>query len=177
MTIKKKAGGGFVYEPMSQDDMFKLRAELKDDFRTFVDSLDGFDEISVELDEYALCEVLTRTDKRKDYFKVFHETELVNGIKEAAFRAYWILKFRPFTIHKPATTELPADASDTIHINEAFAIYLLFSAIQRECDKAGRSFSFTDEIIELPKYGFQYWDLSKEAIILIAEALNESSKN
>jgi len=50
MTIERKADGGLVYEPMSQDDMFKLRAELKDDFRTFVDSLDGFDDISVELD-------------------------------------------------------------------------------------------------------------------------------
>ena len=173
MSIKEDSKNKLVYEPLTQRELKKQRKELLETFKVFIEDIDSLDEIKVEINQYALGEVLTRTDKRKDYFKVFHETERINGVKEAAFRAYWILKFRPFISVESSTSGLITENESCRLINEGFAMFLLFSAIQRECEKKGIEFRMSDGYISHLKYGFQYWDLNKEALVLIGETLSE----
>ena len=56
------------------------------------------------------------------------------------------------------------------HINEMFAAFLIFSTIR---EKTGKNIKLSDEYVKELMYAFKYWDISKEALILIAETLSE----
>ena len=88
-------------------------------------------------------------------------------MKEAALIVYWLLKFRPFSV----SVSLPEIAQKYVDINERFALFLLLGAVKRAVDMKGAEFSLKNDYIDLLGYAFRYWDLSKEAMMLVAETL------
>ena len=134
--------------------------------------LDVFGEYIAVHDDLTINEeLLVRIDKRKDYFMIFHDNTDMNEIKEAALLAYWILKFKPF--------KLKVDDIDRRkkygQINEAFAVYVLYSAVKEEANRIpGMSFSISSEYNRKIMYAFRFWDLSKESLILVTETLCEA---
>lgn len=121
--------------------------------------------------------IMARVDMREGYFIIYHKKTKINEIKQAALVAYWILKFRPFMI----ATDDPDRSHEFRRINEGFAAFYLLSAITQYAIEQGNasatsakfadpSWRLGDEIM----YAFQYWDLSKEAVILIAETIGEA---
>ena len=85
--------------------------------------------------------------------------------------AYWILKFKPFMIN---TTD-PGKSHKYRRINEGFAAFYLLSAFKQYSKKQGFSVTeMSDRLINELMYAFTYWDISKEAGILIAETIGEA---
>lgn len=118
-----------------------------------------------------LPRVSLRVDKRKSYFLVFHDRTRINEVKEAALTSYWILKMKPFMV-KTDNVEMAHKHS---FINEGFAAFYLFSSLtQCAKEKGHKATQMSDHLMHELMYAFKYWDLSKEAIILIAETLGEA---
>lgn len=119
----------------------------------------------VVLDPKAIGEIIVRVDKRRDYFLVFHDQTEMNEIKEAALYAYWILKFRPISVSNPKYN----------NINDTFALFMIFSMVKRKRRLVGKKdFPLSKDYVNKLSYAFAYWDLSKEALIVLAETLCET---
>lgn len=114
--------------------------------------------------------ILLRVDKRKEYFMKFHRGTKINEIKQTALMAYWILKFKPFMMH---SGDVNLDRKYR-RINEGFSAYLLFSAFARHAEVNGSYMKTISRNLRSEfMYALTYWDLSKEAVILIAETMAE----
>lgn len=115
--------------------------------------------------------IILRVDKREGYFIVFHEQTRINEIKQAALVAYWILKFRPFMV----ITNDPERSHEFRRINEGFAAFYLLSAMKQYAVNQGNNVTeLSKRLVDELLYAFTYWDLSKEAAILIAETIGEA---
>lgn len=125
----------------------------------------------VYIQRVLLPRIILRVDKRESYFLIYHKQTHINEIKQAALVAYWILKFKPFMV----VSDDPVISHQFNRINEGFAAFYLFSAlkqyaIEKGCTVKKMSNRLTEELM----YAFTYWDLSKEALILIAETIGEA---
>ena len=159
----------YKYKEPSREEKFEYLANMSDIFDDYMESL-GFDKDKVFLDYKLINEVFIRIDKRKDYFVIYHDETYINEVREAALLAYWILKFKPFTIN--STEQLDYN----FNINCGFAAYIIFCAVD-ECvkrkTKGKQGIELSDEYIEKFKYALKFWDIGKEAMMLIAETLCE----
>lgn len=168
--IRKEDGKKiYKYKEPCVEEKFEYLKTISDVFYDYLESL-SFDENKVTLDYKLINEVFVRIDKRKDYFIIYHDETYINEIREAALLAYWILKFKPFTVKSD-------DQSDyNININCGFAAYVIFCAVD-ECikrkTKGKKSVELSEEYIEKFKYAIKYWDIGKETMMLIAETLCE----
>jgi len=114
--------------------------------------------------------IILRVDKRKDYFLRYHEDTHINEIKQAALMAYWIIKFKPFMVNA---------GIEKLHkyrrINEGFAAYYMLSAFNQCAIETNSQIGNVSPQLEKElMYALTYWDLSKEAFILIAETFAEA---
>ncbi len=163
----------YKYKAPSQEDKFKYLSDISDIFDDYLESL-NFESSKVSLNYKLINEVFIRIDKRKDYFLIYHDETYINEVREAALLAYWILKFKPFTINSAETSDY------NININCGFAAYVIFCAVD-ECvkrkTKGKKGVELSDEYIEKFKYALKYWDIGKEAMMLIAETLCEHVMN
>ena len=172
--IQTKDKGGKTVHKYQQPDweiLYEEVAKLLDSFEAYISVHEDIQMSDIDVNEPILGEILTRVDKRKDYFVIFHDETDMNEIKEAALLAYWILKFKPFSI-KESRSELHVTYE---LINEAFAVFILYSAIKEESRRCSKmEFGVTETYNKKIMYGFRYWDISKEALMLVAESLCEA---
>jgi len=110
-----------------------------------------------------LYDIFERVEKRRVYFYIFHNIEMMNELHETALYCYWVLKFRPFY-----------NLNDSSHlINESFAAFWfmrVMTYISLRDAKVTYKFYFDEEYVERLTYAFRYRDLSMESLIEIAEA-------
>lgn len=159
-----------AYVPLCEEELRKKTNDLVAQFIKYAQSQKLSPE-EVGIQRALLPYVIVRVDKRKKYFLTFHEGTKINEIKQAALVAYWILKFRPFMV----CSEDPIYVRDFVRINEGFALFYILSACTQCAKKRGVvPTEPTGRLIDEIMYGFTYWDLSKEAIILIAETIGEA---
>ena len=127
----------------------------------------------LNIDFAIIAEALVRLDKRKDYFVIFHDDTDMNEVKRSALLAYWILKFKPIHIK----TDNKVTKGKYRKINEAFAVFVIYSTVCEEIKrKTGNDFYVSKDYNRKIMYGFKFWDISKEALMLIVESLCESKK-
>ena len=87
------------YEQPSDEILYDKVSLLLDSLELYVNKHDDLNfENNIVVDAPAVAEIFVRVDKRKDYFIIFHDDTDMNEIKEAALMAYWILKFKPFSV-------------------------------------------------------------------------------
>lgn len=164
----------YKYKKPEQDVLWDKIKDVIDSLERFVNKSGDLNfESDIEIDLILLSEILVRIDKRKDYFIIFHDATYMNEVKEAGLMAYWIIKFKPFRVK--------TDNEDILkkhrHINEKFAIFVLYSVLKEEESRSENMFfSVTGEYTKKVLYAFKFWDLSKESLMLIAETLCESMK-
>lgn len=159
-----------AYVPLSEKTVLKETNKLIKQFEKYAKS-QNLSSQEVGIQKALLPYVIVRVDKRKKYFLIFHEGTKINEIKQAALTAYWILKFRPFRF----CGNDPVRARDNVRLNEGFALFYILSAcMQHAKEKGFEPTEPTGRLIDEIMYGFTYWDLSKEAIILIAETIGEA---
>lgn len=169
-VVYKEEEKEIIYLPPSEEILLKKSNDLIQQFIKYAREQDfSIDEICIQ--RSLIPRIILRVDKREGYFMIFHEQTRINEIKQAALMAYWILKFKPFMIN---TTD-PDKSHKYRRINEGFAAFYLLSAFKQYAKKQGFSVTeMSDRLINELMYAFTYWDISKEASILIAETIGEA---
>lgn len=161
----------YKYQPPSKEEKQQYFQNLVSIFEEYAEAA-GIDMNSIEFDFKLMNEVNIRVDKRKDYYMIFHETNL-NEVREAALTAFWILKFKPFLITDPRGEQCE------LNVNCGFAAYVILSAAREYISRkygGDKTFSIDDEgYLQRFKYSLKYWDLSKEALMMLAETLCENT--
>jgi hypothetical protein len=157
----------YTYDP---PEVIEIEKRFKSVIALFKDyaQREEIDTTKIDFDFKLINEMNIRVDRRKDYYVIFHNETYLSEVREAALVAFWILKFKPFLV-------VSKDGSDnSININCGFAQYILLSAvgewIHRE-SKGKKKFKVNEEYLDKLGYAFKYWDLSKEALMLIGETL------
>lgn len=119
----------------------------------------------VDINARNLAEVISRTYKRKEYYRYFHNITKVSELKETALICFWLIKLKPFTVLD--------DKSVLRHsVNEKFSLNLILSQIKYLLDSKGMDFKMPDQcFIQDTLYSFKYRDLSKEAMILFVDSV------
>jgi len=118
-------------------------------------------------DDVLLNNVLVRYDQRHEYYRLYHGNLYLSEIRRAGLLAYWIVKYRPFTVKMKETGKW----SQARLINEAIALHIIFGQIVKLTDRKLRvAQDFQARIL----HAFREHDLSKEAFMLIAESLYET---
>lgn len=175
MPVIETPLGEYQYESPRKDYLMGRIAWLKVRLKEF---LRLFDEVrypeDVYVDFHGICNAIIRVDKRREYFKIFHEQTRINEIKETALLTYWLFKYRPIHI-------LPLDASGSINralcikyrnFNEGFAMSLLYAAIRAKARiRKGRIREIPDSCRERMMYAVTHYDISKEELILLSECI------
>lgn len=166
--IKENGDKVYQYEGLSEDVLYDKISELADILDKYVSKLKDIDLEDLRLDEALVGEAYTRVDKRRDYFVVFHDDTQMNELKETALLVYWLLKFKPIRI---VNNELQ---NVYPYINENFAVFLIYSTVKEETTRnPDMIFTVSKGYTEKLSYALKYWDLDKEALMLVMESLCE----
>ena len=120
----------------------------------------GFKWEDILINYDAVSEIVDLIDRRRIYFHVYHRIEM-GELNEACLRCFWILKLSPFAYK----------ANPNKNINFIFALSLFTRAVNFTAEKRGVKANFNKDVIIHLEHAFKYRDLSKEAIMAIAESL------
>lgn len=157
----------YVYQDPPDEEKKKFFDGLISAFRQYAED-NNIDKEKVEFDFKLINEIFIRVDKREDYYIIFHQETYLSEVRKVALIAFWLLKFKPFLI----TSENGRDYN--LNINCGFAAYIMLSAVSEDIEreyKGEKTFSVDREYLRKLLYAFKYWDLSKEALMLLAETL------
>ena len=136
-------------------------------FKKYALQMRGFLQIDlchIDCNEKTLLEIVERVFKRKIYYHVFHGIENLNIIKETALYCFWLNKLQPFTIN--------FETGETNNrINAKIALNLLKQSLYAYAEQEHKQVNLNESILQNLFYSLLYNDLSKEAIIDIAESL------
>jgi hypothetical protein len=119
-------------------------------------------------DEILVCqemlyEILTRVEKRRVYFHVYYDGKKMGERNEGALICFWILKLMPF---KHDT--IP---NSTLNIQIAYTFFMNMLYYEAANSKIKRKVNIKSDLLANTLYAFKYRDLSKEAIMAMAESL------
>jgi hypothetical protein len=121
----------------------------------------GIDRHTVRYSLDRIDNIVDLVQRRRVYFHVFHGGMDMGELNEACLICFWILKLNPFQ-----------DATDPNHnVNLIFALALFTRAINYTAEKRGHEPNLTENTVSHLIHAFIYRDLSKEAIMAIAESL------
>jgi len=104
-------------------------------------------------------DIIERVEKRRVYFHIFHGI-MMSEQNEVAHYCFWILKLSPLFDKK----------NPNRHINARLAVFLFLRMLKQVGRVRKHPVSFDVRFVRNLMYAFVYRDLSKEAIMSIAEA-------
>jgi hypothetical protein len=116
-------------------------------------------EISVDYD--IMSEIITRVEKRRVYFHIYYGGVNMGELNEASLVCFWILKLMPFRHATISNTTLNAKIAYTFFLNVLFYV----------AAKTGKKVNARKPVLDQLLYAFKFRDLSKEAIMALAESL------
>ncbi|GHV23616.1 hypothetical protein AGMMS49959_17220 [Planctomycetales bacterium] len=111
-------------------------------------------------DDELLETVIERVEMRRSYFSIYHAPMKMGELNETALYCFWILKLQPFRI----------DGRTNLDANAFAALNVLWYGISF---LTAKTVAPTRSMLDHLFYSFRFHDLSKEAIMLLAEALLE----
>lgn len=157
----------YLYKPPKSKELEKRFKNLITLFKNYQEEND-IEGLEVQSNFKLINEINIRVDKRKDYYSIFHKGVRLSEVRKAALIAFWILKFKPFLVASE-------DGRDyNLNLNCGFAAYIILGAASEwiEIEHHGKKkLKLSDEYLNKFQYALKYWDLSKEAMMLIAETL------
>jgi hypothetical protein len=118
----------------------------------------GIDDITANMN--IIYEITERVEKRRVYFHIFYDVNM-NELNEASLLCFWILKLHPFF----------SDKMQSDILNAKIAVYLFLTAASYTARASGKHINTADKLVENFYYAFRFRDLSKEAIMALAESL------
>lgn len=152
------------------EEYYKTQVKLLNSiFNSFINEK-GYNQEYIYIDSDSILDIITRIDKREDYFTYFHNIK-INEFKRGAITCYWINKLRPFHYIMPKGKETDEARTIAKSINESFCCYLIISIIQTFCPELleDKKLKFTKKFIKDLEYSLRYRNLNKEALILYLE--------
>ncbi|MCL2155832.1 MAG: hypothetical protein FWH53_09235 [Leptospirales bacterium] len=108
-----------------------------------------------------IYEIIERVEKRRVYFHIYYEDCVMGELNEGALICFWILKFHPFKYSKFGNNAL----------NAKIALFLFINMLCFYANSKNIKLKPSGKICEDIYYAFRFRDLSKEAIMLLAESL------
>ena len=169
-----------VYKQLPNAEIDILLHELDEKIRDFIritmpndDSANYDDNVQYTVCVLDFIDIILRVDKRKHYFKVFHDMDC-NEVKIAALYAYWIAKLRPIMITDPRYKEVDGYNNK---INELFAIHLMISAsngmdrVKLDDGPCGLHLQLNNPFIKRLWYSFRFRNITIDSIIVLADAI------
>jgi hypothetical protein len=108
-----------------------------------------------------MLEIYERIEKRRVYFHIFYNGCKMGELNEGSLMCFWILKLMPFT-----HTNIPAN-----ELNAKIALYLLNNMLLYYAKKNKKRVNISDSLSKDIYYSFRFRDVSKEAIMVLAESM------
>jgi hypothetical protein len=109
----------------------------------------------------AIVEICERVEKRRIYFHIFYNKCKMGELNEGSLMCFWILKLTPFSHNDISSNEL----------NAKIALHLFYSVLLYIARKKGKNVNLADSLYSSLYYSFRFRDLSKEAIMALAESM------
>lgn len=168
------------YKKLDKDYYIKTIKDITELFYSFINKKNHKkDDFIINI--VALMDIITRMDKRDEYFQYFHGSE-INEFKHTALLVYWINKLRPFMCKSDCLqTYYDEQSSDgTVclngfndYINEKFSMFLILGIIKKFAPKylgvESNRPEYINKFINEMEYSLRFRDISKEALILMLE--------
>ena len=108
-----------------------------------------------------MYEIIERIEKRRIYFHIYYDGCKMGELNEGALMCFWILKLNPFHFN---------GISNNI-LNAKIALCLFMNMLHYHTQKENIKLNVTENIVNDIYYAFRFRDISKEAIMIIAESL------
>jgi len=119
------------------------------------------DQPEISVDYNTMSEIITRVEKRRVYFHIYYGGVNMGELNEASLICFWILKLMPFRHATISNTTLNAKIAYAFFLNVLFYV----------AAKTGKKVNVRKPVLDQLLYAFRYRDLSKEAIMALAESL------
>jgi len=130
-------------------------------FKYYLKDFEITQEISnIEQEQAVLLEICERIEKRRIYFHIFYNCKM-GELNEGSLMCFWIIKLMPFRHKSIPTNEL----------NSKIALYLLNNLVFYQAKKYNRKVNISSSINQNLYYSFRFRDISKEAIMALAESM------
>ena len=174
-TQSKTRNADLVYDHIPDEELESLYHYFSDLFEKFLREMKYPPDIEYFINSYSLIDAIIRVDKRKAYFYCFHDMS-INERKEAALYAYWMLKFKPFTIIDNRFCRQRRAA----RINEAFAAYIIYSILLFDNDDfkdvvyakpEKNKFTYHDKLM----YSLHYRAFTIDSMMLLVDSITPQS--
>jgi hypothetical protein len=148
-----------VYGKMTHEEVIKEFNELFLPIKKLCDDLRlSWDDIPYSNE--TIFDIIDNIHRRRIYFHVYHNIEM-GELNQACLMCFWILKLSPFySLIQPE-----------ININFTFALAIFTRGVIFTAKKRFKKANLTEDVMLHLKHAFKYRDLSKEAIMAIAESL------
>jgi len=148
------------YLPLTSEEKYILLEKIQKSFHEYMKSA-GISTMYMKCRVSVLLDIIEKVEKRRVYFHVFHRATMSES-DEMSLYCFWILKLTPFfNVENP---DYP--------VNAFFALFIFLKTINNlSYERLNRAINLDKEYVDSLIYAFQYRDLSKEAIMAIAEAL------
>jgi len=152
-----------IYSQPDSATMQKLMEKIPQFLRNIVSVLQIKDPNEITVCQETLYEILTRVEKRRLYFHIYYNGKKMGERNEGALICFWILKLMPFRHDKISNT--------TLNVKIAYTFFINMLYYEAAHSKIKRKVNVKSELLTNTLYAFMYRDLSKEAIMAMAECL------
>ena len=164
--MPEKRNKHLKYERIPFENINMLLQNFHKRFEVFLD-LKGFPQgTEKHISAYTLMDIIIRVDKRKAYYRCFHNME-IDECKEAALYAYWILKLRPFSI----TDKKYQNSVEACNINEAFVIHFI-GLILESTGRIKPTPNIKDSYRIFLEYSFRFRNFTIDSFIVLIESIS-----
>jgi len=149
------------YEPIDAETVGILMRKLQ----FYIKNIAGVLRIGNPADIYCrrevLYEIFNRVEMRRVYFHIFHNGIDMGELNEGCLLCFWIIKLMPFE----------HDKISNITLNVKISLCLFINMLGYVAVKTKRKVNLKGVTVDYLSYAFMYRDLSKEAIMALAESL------
>jgi len=162
-----------IFTPINSNIIKEWMNKLKYYMYNVVTAVIGIDKLSdVQFSRETMYEIFNRIEKRRVYFHIYHNGMKMGEIHEGALLCFWILKLMPFRAANIATSLFNTRIAFIIFMN---MLYYVSSKENQKREKEGKTRPKTkvnvrEKQMDDIMYAFQYRDLSKEAIMALADS-------
>jgi len=157
----------------------RLSAEdvLRDTWNIFTIKADTTKDCTIRACPDTVGNIIEQVRRRTLYFHIYHEPNGLNEAKETALYTFWMLKLQPFYWGSSKGKRCSVLPCPNHLLNTSIAISFFIRGLHfyasKKSKKEGRRYQFniTDPAIQGWKHSFVYRDISKEALMDLAESL------
>lgn len=150
-----------VFKPLDSSKLKKMVDESVVELLSGItDILDLENDPKISVERETMEEIITKVEQRRVYFHIYHNIEM-GELNEASLICFWILKLMPFKHNVISNSTL----------NTRIACLFLIKTLYYVAKQTNKEIKIDKSLMEHLFYAFKYRDLSKEAIMALAETL------